>query len=50
MFWLAIDRIKKDIYNSVDRSKVPEEIVYKMYENFADVKKYIETKFHILED
>ena len=47
---VCIDRIQKDIYNSVDRSKVPEEIVYKMYENFADVKKYVETKFHVLED
>lgn len=46
----CIDRIKKDINNSIDRSNVPEEIVCKMHNNFRDVKKYIETKFHILED
>jgi len=50
MFWLAIDRIKRDIYNSVDRSKVPEEIVYKMFNSFSEVKKYVESKFPVLED
>jgi predicted kinase len=45
----AIRRIQKDIENNVDRSKVPDSVVFKMYENFvADISKLNDDGFDII--
>jgi predicted kinase len=42
-------RVKKDIDSGKDRAKVPEEVIYRMYEEFLYTKKVIESEgFEIL--